>query len=75
MKLITTLIGIVLIIFGIVTFSYKHFTYNTDEKVAEIGNVQVTATNEKTISFPPVLSGLSLAAGIVLVIVGMRRKS
>ena len=74
MKSIVTLIGIILIIFGIFTFSYQHFTYTTDEKVAEIGNVQVTAQNEKTVSFPPMLAGLSLAAGVILVIVGMKKK-
>ncbi len=72
---IISIIGVILIILGIITLSYQHFTYTTEEKVAEIGNVQVTAQNEKTISFPPLLGGLSIAAGVVLVIVGARNKS
>ncbi|EKD70741.1 MAG: hypothetical protein ACD_46C00424G0005 [uncultured bacterium] len=74
MKSIISLIGVFLIILGIVGFSYKYFSYTTDEKVAEIGNVKVTAEKEKTIVISPLLSGASLAAGVVLLIVGMSRK-
>ena len=74
MKSIISLIGVFLIILGIVGFSYKYFSYTTDEKVAEIGNVKVTAEKEKTIVISPLLSGVSLAAGVVLLIVGMSRK-
>ena len=70
MKSIISLLGIILIIFGIASFAYMGFTYTSREKVAEIGNIQVTADTQKTISIPPVLSGLSLVVGIVLVVVG-----
>ena len=74
MKSILSIIGIVLIILGIVGFSYKYFTYTTDEKIAEIGTVRVTAEQEQTIVISPLLSGLTLAAGVLLVIVGFSRK-
>lgn len=72
MKSVITLIGIVLIILGISSFAYMGFTYTSHEKVAEIGNVQVTADTQKTISIPPVMGGTSLVVGIVLVIIGTR---
>lgn len=75
MKTFISLIGIVLIIFGIIGFSYKYFSYTANEKIAEIGSVQVTAEKEKTIFISPMLSGLSIAAGLVLVIIGMSQRS
>ncbi|MDR3476466.1 MAG: DUF3185 domain-containing protein [Gammaproteobacteria bacterium] len=72
MKSITSLIGLILIIVGIVAFAYQGITYTQREKVAEIGNLKITADTEKTIYFPPVLSGLCLVAGLVLVVIGRK---
>lgn len=73
MKTTTGVIGIILIILGILTLTYQGFTYTQREKVAEIGDVQVTADTEKTVHFPPILGGLSLVAGIILVVVSRRQ--
>ena len=74
MKSAITMIGVFLIIVGIVAFAYQGFTYTKHEKVAQIGDLQVTANTQKTVYFSPLLGGLSLVAGIVLVVVG-RKKS
>jgi hypothetical protein len=72
MKVITA-IGIGLIVIGVVALVYQGITYTTREKVLEVGPVEVTAETRKTIPLPPVLGGLALAGGIVLVVVGTRR--
>jgi hypothetical protein len=72
MKIITA-IGIGLIAIGVVALIYQGITYTTREKVLEVGPVEVTAERRKTIPLPPVLGGLALAGGIVLVVVGTRR--
>ena len=72
MKVITA-IGIGLIVIGVVALVYQGITYTTREKVLEIGPVEVTAETKKTIPLPPVLGGLALAGGIVLVVVGTRQ--
>lgn len=74
MKSHLTLIGTVLIVLGIVGFSYKYFTYTTTEQVARIGPVEVTAEKEKAVFISPAISGAVFAAGIVLVLVGLKRK-
>jgi uncharacterized membrane protein len=73
MKSTINLIGILLIIMGIVTLAYQGFTYTKHEQIAQIGDVQITADTQKTVYFPPLLGGLSLAAGIILVVIGRRR--
>jgi len=74
MKSLINIIGIILIIFGVVTYSYKYFSYTTNEQVAQIGSVQVTAEQENVVFISPLVSGLAVAAGIVLVFIGMSRR-
>ena len=70
-----TIIGIALIILGIVALAYRGITYTQREKIVDIGPLQATADREKTIPLPPILGGLSLIGGIVLVIVGSKSRS
>ncbi len=74
MKSITNIIGILLIIGGILVLSYQGFTYTKKEKVAQLGQLEITADTEKTVAFPPLLGGLSLAAGIALLVIGRINK-
>jgi hypothetical protein len=73
MKGLLSLVGIALIIFGIGVLGYKGFTYTTQENVAEIGTLKVTAETEKTIYFHPATGGLCLIAGVVLLIVARKK--
>jgi len=68
----TILIGIALIILGIVALAYQGITYTTREKIVDIGPLQATAEKEKTVPLPPLLGGLALAGGVVLVVVGSK---
>jgi uncharacterized membrane protein len=68
-----TMVGVVLIIIGVVMLAYQGFTYTTREKVLEVGPVEVQKETRKTIPLPPLIGGLALAGGIVLVIMGARR--
>ena len=68
------LIGIVLIVLGVVALAYQGITYTTREKIIDIGPLEASANTKKTIPLPPLLGGLALAGGVVLVIVG-RKKS
>jgi hypothetical protein len=63
-------VGIILIAIGIVALAYGGFTYTTREKVIDAGPLQVSADRERTIPFPPILGGLCLVGGIVLVLAG-----
>ena len=75
MKAPAMLIGIVLIALGLIAFVYQGITYTTREKVVDLGPLKITAQNEKTIPLPPILGGLALAGGIVLVVVAARKST
>ena len=68
-----TLVGIALVLLGIVAFAYQGITYTSREKVIDIGPIQATADTQKTIPLSPLLGGLALVGGIVLVVVGAKK--
>lgn len=66
------IVGIVLIVLGAVALAYQGITYTTKEKVVDLGPLKVEAEKEKTIPLPPVLGGVAIVAGLVLVIASSR---
>ena len=69
-----TIIGIVLLVLGVVALAYQGISYTTTEKVVDLGPLKVEAKKEKTIPLPPVLGGVAVAAGVVLLVAGARRR-
>jgi len=68
-----TLTGIILIVIGIAALAYQGITYTTREKVVDIGPIHMTADKTNTIPLPPILGGLALVGGIVLLVMGNKR--
>jgi hypothetical protein len=68
-----TIVGIVLIVIGAIILGYQGVTYTTREKVLEVGPVEVRKETQKTIPLPPIIGGVALAGGLILVIMGTRR--
>jgi len=67
-----TVIGIVLIILGIVSLGYQGITYTTRKKVVDIGPIEATKKENKTIPLPPILGVIALAGGVVVLAAGRR---
>jgi uncharacterized membrane protein len=70
-----TLFGIALILLGIVAFAYQGITYTSREKIIDVGPLQASVDTKKTIPLSPLLGGLMLVGGIVLVVVGTKKSS
>lgn len=70
---IYTLTGIILIVIGIVALAYQGITYTTREKVLDLGRIQVTADKTRTLPLPPIVGGIALAGGIVLLVMGIKK--
>jgi uncharacterized membrane protein len=70
-----TLVGIALILLGIVAFAYQGISYTSREKVIDVGPLQASVDTKKTIPLSPLLGGLVLVGGIVLVVVGAKKSS
>jgi hypothetical protein len=64
--------GVVLIIFGVLALMYQGFTYTTHKKVLDVGPIQATKVEHKTVPLPPIVGGLALVGGIVLMVAGRK---
>jgi UDP-N-acetylmuramyl pentapeptide phosphotransferase/UDP-N-acetylglucosamine-1-phosphate transferase len=65
---ISSIVGILLIVLGVVALTYQGITYTTHKKVVDIGPIQATKEEHKTIPLPPILGGLALVCGVALLI-------
>jgi hypothetical protein len=68
-----TILCIALIVLGVMAFTYQGITYTTREKVIDLGPLQATVDTKQTIPLTPLVGGLALVGGIVLLISGARR--
>ena len=68
-----TVIGIILIVIGIFAFAYQGISYTSREKIVDLGPIQMTAEKTRTLPLPPIVGGISLVGGIVLLVVGKRK--
>jgi hypothetical protein len=73
MKLITIL-GIFLTAVGVISLIYQGVTFATREKVIEFGPIQAYKQKNKTIPLPRIMGVLAIAGGILLIVVGVRKK-
>lgn len=68
-----TIIGIILIVIGVAGFALGGFSFTQKEKVLDLGPIEATADDKKTVAIPPLLAGLALVSGLVLVAAGARK--
>jgi len=69
-----TIAGIVLVVLGIISLAYQGFTYTTQKNVVDIGPIHATANEKHTVPLPPILGGLLLIGGIVLIVSGSKAR-
>jgi hypothetical protein len=67
------LIAVLLIVIGVVAFAYQGFSYTTTEKAIDLGPLQVMAEKTHTFPIPPIVGGIALVGGIVLLLVSARK--
>ena len=68
-------VGILLVILGALGLAYQGFNYTHQEKILDVGPIHATAEERDHVSIPPVLGGLALVGGIVLLAVGAKKSS
>ena len=69
-----TIVGILLIVIGLGSFLLEGLPYATQEESVSIGPLEATVETEKSVSVPPIIGGIALVGGIVLLVVTARRK-
>jgi hypothetical protein len=62
-------VAILLIVVGAVSLIYEGITYTRNRTVLQLGPIQAQVEEKRTVPLPPILGGISLAGGILLLIV------
>jgi uncharacterized membrane protein YidH (DUF202 family) len=70
-----SLVGVLLIVVGVLVLAYQGINYTRQKKVLDVGSVHLTTETHERIPLPPILGGLALVGGVVLLVVGARNKS
>jgi hypothetical protein len=61
-----------LIILGALALAYQGINYTRQKKVIDVGSVHLTTETHERISVPPILGGLALVGGVVLLVMGSK---
>ncbi len=69
----TAMVGVFLVLLGVAALVYQGVTYTTRETVLDLGPIQATKETTKTMPLPPVLGGMALLGGVVLIVIGAKR--
>src|SRR5437763_1052233 len=68
-----SILGIILIIFGVFVLASEGISYTKTEKILDVGPIEATTKHHITIPVSPIAGGAAVAAGVILVITGARR--
>ena len=66
------ILGGVLIVLGLVALLYGGISWTEREKIVDVGPVEITKTDHERLPIPPIVGGLLLTAGVVLLVVKRR---
>jgi hypothetical protein len=67
--------GIVLVVLGALALAYQGINYTRQEDVINIGPIHATTDRQERIPLPPILGGLALVGGIVLLVTGAKKSA
>ena len=68
------LAAIVLIVIGVIALAYGGFSYTREKKVLDIGPLEATTKERKTIPLPPVVGIAAIAGGVAILLVSGRKR-
>jgi len=66
-------IGFVLVVLGVLALVYGGISYNRQRTVLDVGPFHATASEQKNIPFSPIVGGIVLLGGILLLTVPRKR--
>ncbi len=69
------IVGIALVVIGLVSLLLGGFRWTEQKTVVDVGPLKATTTEHKTLPIPPIVGGLALAGGIVLLVVPSKRRT
>jgi drug/metabolite transporter (DMT)-like permease len=69
------ILGVLLAVIGVLVLLYGGITYNREKTIIDMGPIKATATEQHNVPIPPILGGLAVLAGVLLVVAPRKRAS
>lgn len=67
-------VGTIFIVVGIFALWMGEITYTTEQHDVQLGPMEATFKEKKTLVIPPLVGGLVLAGGAALLVLGLTKK-
>jgi hypothetical protein len=69
------IVGTILVAIGIIALVWGGISWTREETIVDLGPIEAEAETRETIPLPPIVGGVALVAGIVLLVVPARRRT
>jgi hypothetical protein len=69
------IMALILIAVGIIALAYQGISYQSRDRVVDLGPLHVTAERTHTLPLPPIAGGVALLGGIALLIFERKKTS
>ena len=69
------IVGFILLVAGVLGYAIPVFTTQKTENLVKLGDIKIQSTQDVPHSIPPIFSGGVLALGVVLIGMGLLKKS
>jgi hypothetical protein len=67
------ILGFLLVVFGALALVYGGISYNRQRTVIDLGPIKATATEQRNIPFSPIVGGIAVLGGALLLFMPRRR--
>ena len=67
------ILGFLLVVLGVLALVYGGISYNRQRTVIDVGAFKATATEQKNVPLSPIVGGIALVGGIILLTVPRKR--
>ena len=68
-------LGILLVVLGVLALAYGGFSYSQQRTIMDVGAFKATTTERKSFPLSPVVGGIALLSGVLLLVVPRSRAS
>jgi len=66
-------LGIILVIAGILMFVFPKLTFTKEEKVADVGPLEINKKEKHTVDWSVYAAGITVVAGVVILIASKKK--
>ena len=67
-------VAIILIVAGILMLIFRGFSFTQEKKLVDLGPLEINKKEKKSVGWPVYAGGLSLAAGIIILVASNKKR-